>query len=341
MKQTSPRLIGAFVIGGILLLVAALLLFSAQDLFTPKRKFVAYFEQSVNGLNVGAPVRFRGIPIGEVLMIEGIFNPESGTMIPRLTLEVRPETMVNAVLREGDYTLFPILVKRGMRASLESASLLTGQLYVSLDFHPDEPPRQLGGGKDEYPEMPTIESGLNETIAKLSELPLQELLVSATNTLMAAEDLLRNPDIGRSIAALPSLLTGTDAAIGDLRSLLNNQVPGLLANTNTAVSDIRHYINGDLNSTTRILNETLEGAGGSLQTLATTLNDKSLVQAQTTMNEFDKTLQLVQQRLSRDDALNRELLTTLREMGGAARSMRELADNLKRHPETLIRGKSQ
>jgi paraquat-inducible protein B len=59
------------------------------------------------------------------------------------------------------------------------------------------------------------------------------------------------------------------------------------------------------------------------------------------MNEFDKTLQLVQQRLSRDDALNRELLTTLREMGGAARSMRELADNLKRHPETLIRGKSQ
>ena len=363
MKETNPKLIGVFVVGGIMLLVGALVLFSSQDLFTPKRKFVAYFQQSVNGLNVGAPVRFRGIPIGEVLRIEGIFNPEQGNMIPRLTLEVRPETMANAVLKEGEYTLFPLLVKNGMRASLKSASLLTGQLYVSLDFHPDEPVRQLGNGEDEYPEMPTIESGFDEAIAKLSDLPLQEVLARASGALAAVETLLRNPDIGKTIAALPSLLAKTDASVGDFRSLLNNDLAGLLANsdstvgdirrlinddvasvlTNTGhtVSDLRRYINNDLTPTTQSLNETLTDTGSSLQGLITTLNDKSLMQVDATMSELDKTLQLVQQRLGKDDVLTFELLTTLCEVGGAARSTRELVDYLKQHPESLIRGKSQ
>ena len=64
MKEANPKLIGVFVIGGLALFVAALLFLSSRDLFTPKSIFVAYFQQSVNGLNVGAPIRFRGIPVG-------------------------------------------------------------------------------------------------------------------------------------------------------------------------------------------------------------------------------------------------------------------------------------
>ena len=363
MKEANPKLIGVFVVGGIMLMVASLVLFSSRDLFTPKRKFVAYFQQSVNGLNVGAPVRFRGIPIGEVLRIEGIFDPERGHMTPRLILEIRPETMANAVLREGEYTLFPLLVKSGMRASLKSASLLTGQLYVSLDFHPDEPVRMLGNDKDEYPEMPTIESGFDEAIAKLSDLPLQEVLVRASGTLAAAEALLRNPDIGKTIAALPLLLANTDATVGDIRSLLNSDLANLLANSDATIGDMRRVVNNELASvltntditvrdmrgfiqgklatTTQTMNETLVEVRGSIQELIKTLNDKSLVEVGATMSEFNKTLQLAQQRLGKDDVLTFELLTTLREIGSAARSLRELADNLKQHPESLIRGKSQ
>jgi len=341
MKEANPKLTGVFVIGGIILMVASLVLFSSRDLFTPKRKFVAYFQQSVNGLNVGSPVRFRGIPIGEVLRIEGIFDPERGHMTPRLILEVRPETMANAVLREGEYTLFPLLVKSGMRASLKSASLLTGQLYVSLDFHPDEPARMLGNGKEEYPEMPTIESGLEEVIAKLSDLPLQEVLVRASNTLSAAEALLRNPDIDKTIAALPLLLAKTDATVGDMRRVVNNELTSVLTDTDIAVRDMQGFIQGDLVTTTQTMSETLVEVRGSVKELIKTLNDKSLVQIGATMGEFNKTLQLAQQRLGKDDVLTFELLSTLREIGGAARSLREFADNLKQHPESLIRGKSQ
>ncbi|MFQ5757980.1 MAG: MlaD family protein, partial [Acidiferrobacterales bacterium] len=122
MKKASPRLIGLFVIGSVLLMVAAVLLFGSQHLFAKKRRFVAYFTQSIQGLALGAPVMFRGVTIGEVVNIDAVFDPSTGSVVPRATLEVRPETIVNVELPQDakKYPLFPILVKHGMRASLRS-----------------------------------------------------------------------------------------------------------------------------------------------------------------------------------------------------------------------------
>jgi len=318
MKKTDPKLIGIFVLGGLMLVVAALVLFSSQDYFTPKRQFVAYFHQSVNGLNVGAPVRFRGIPVGEVLAIEGVYEPDTGNMIPRLILEFRPETLENAAVREGEYTLFPLLLKNGLRASLKSASLLTGQLYVSLDFHPNVPVRTLGNENDKYPEMPTIDSGFDETLAKLSELPFEEVLARMGSTLAALEEILRNPNISDALAALP----------------------GLLADADSTVVELEKFVTGELTITAATATETLESARGSLRTLAAKLADESLVQLDSSLAQFDKTLQLVEKRLGQDDPLSYELLTTLREVSSAARSMRDLADSLEEHPESLLRGKT-
>ena len=335
MKEANPKLIGIFVIGGLALVAAALVLFSSQDLFTPKRIFVAYFRQSVNGLNVGAPIRFRGIPVGEVLRIDGIYDPETGNMIPRLTLEFRPETMENARVEEGEYTLLPLLLKSGMRASLKSASILTGQLYVALDFHPDKPERYLGSGIDAYPELPTIDSGLDEVITKFSELPIEEVVARMTSTLAAAEDLLRNPHLDESLAALPTLLTDAD----------------------TFVVDLRQFMKSDVSNTMREASRTLESARKSMQTLTTTVNDETLVQLNSTLiefekmaqllekrisstlTEFEKTSQLVQKRLSKKDPLTVELIATLRQIKSAARAVSDLAEALERQPESLIRGK--
>ena len=335
MKEANPKLIGIFVIGGFALVAAALVLFSSQDLFTPKRIFVAYFRQSVNGLNVGAPIRFRGIPVGEVLRIDGIYDPETGNMIPRLTLEFRPETMENARVEEGEYTLLPLLLKSGMRASLKSASILTGQLYVALDFHPDKPERYLGSGIDAYPELPTLDSGLDEVITKFSELPIEEVVARMTSTLAAAEDLLRNPHLDESLAALPTLLTDAD----------------------TFVVDLRQFMKSDVSNTVREASRTLESARKSMQTLTTTVNDETLVQLNSTLiefektaqlleerisstlTEFEKTSQLVRKRLSEKDPLTVELIATLRQIKSAARAVSDLAVALEEQPESLIRGK--
>ncbi len=318
MKEANPKLIGAFVIGAITLLVAAMVLFSSQDLFTPKRKFVAYFQQSVNGLNVGAPVRFRGIPVGEVIFIDGVYDPETGNMIPRLVFEFRPETLENAVVQDGEYTLLPLLLKNGLRASLKSASLLTGQLYVALDFHPDTIERRLSSGNDDYPEMPTIDSGFDEALAKLSDLPLEEVLSRAGGAFEAVEDLLRQPGLQEAIATLPMLLTDADATIVDLKQ----------------------YLARDLVAVTEEARNTLASVRNSVQSLSTTLTDKSLVQVDATLNEMQVVLKLLHQRLEPGDPVTQELVLALREVGGAARSLRELADMLDEHPESLLRGKA-
>ena len=318
MKEANPKLIGVFVIGAITLLVAAMVLFSSQDLFTPKRKFVAYFQQSVNGLNVGAPVRFRGIPVGEVIFIDGVYDPETGNMIPRLVFEFRPETLENAVVQDGEYTLLPLLLKNGLRASLKSASLLTGQLYVALDFHPDTIERRLSSGNDDYPEMPTIDSGFDEALAKLSDLPLEEVLSRAGGAFEAVEDLLRQPGLQEAIATLPMLLTDADATIVDLKQ----------------------YLARDLVAVTEEARNTLASVRNSVQSLSTTLTDKSLVQVDATLNEMQVVLKLLHQRLEPGDPVTQELVLALREVGGAARSLRELADMLDEHPESLLRGKA-
>lgn len=318
MKKANPKLIGAFVIGGLALVVMALVLFSSQDLFTPKRFFVAYFQQSVNGLNIGASVRFRGIPIGEVLQIDGVYDPETGNMIPRLTLEFRPETMKNATVEEGEYTLLPFLLDRGMRASLKSASLLTGQLYVALDFHPGTPERYLGSGIDEYPELPTIDSGLDQVIARLTELPIEELIAHLSSALAAAEDLLRHPRVEESLTVLPTLLTDADLTVVDLRN----------------------FINRDVADVAREASQMLVAARSALQSLSTTITEESLVQVNSTLTEFEETLQLLNERLDANDPLMHELIAALREIGSAARSVRDLADALEEHPESLVRGKT-
>lgn len=314
--NANPKLVGAFVLGGIVLLIAASVFLSSSELFTPKRIFVAYFQQSVNGLNVGAPIKFRGIPIGEVLEIEGVFDPDTGNMIPRLTMEFRPETMRNAEVEEGEYTLLSTLLEAGLRASLESQSILTGQLYVGLDFHPNTPARYLGED-DEYPEMPTIDSGFDELIAKFSELPIGDVVARAISTLAAVENILRNPSIDEILAALPVLLDDTDSAIIDLTA----------------------YVNGGLTELTDDATETMLTARNSLDTLTTTLTDDSLVQLKVTLAGVNETLQLVRQRLERADPLTYEALSALREIGRAARSIRELADELEANPESLLRGR--
>jgi paraquat-inducible protein B len=317
MSKTSPRLIGIFVIGGALLIVAALVLFSSNDLFTPKRTFVAYFQQSVNGLNVGAPVRFRGIPVGEVTAIDGVYDPQSGNMIPRVTLQFLPETLENAMVEEGEYTLFPLLLERGIRASLRSASLLTGQLYVSMNFHPDEPARYLGGGSDPYPEMPTIDSKFDEAITKLTELPLEELIGRAAAALVAVESLLADPNVGRSMEALAELLENTDGGVSELRAVVH--------------ADARET----LVETTRFLKTSRE----SVELIAGQVHEHSLVQVDRTLHELEQALAVVQQRLSPADPLSRELIAMLRAVSSAATSTGELADAIEENPEALLRGK--
>src|SRR5207237_10135097 len=142
----------------------------ARALKSPDRladSYVLVFNQSVRGLQPGAPVDFRGIVVGEVAAIHTQFDPESQKISIPVEIRIYPERFTSR-LRGGapkggrlarNGSLVAGLVERGLRAQLRTGSLLTGQLYVALDFFPDAPRAKLDLAQSP-PELPTTPSTL-------------------------------------------------------------------------------------------------------------------------------------------------------------------------------------
>ena len=318
MKQANVKSIGAFVIIAVLLVVAAVFYFGSQDFLKEERRFVAYFDSSVNGLNVGAPVKFRGIEIGQVESIEGVYDPKKMSLTPRVILVIYPETMQNAELRDGEYNLFEPLVKSGMRGSLKSQSLLTGQLFVSLDFYPDQAVRTLGSGNDPYPEMPTVETGLGEFLASIQKLPIDQLIGQLSSTLTSLNQVLANDNLQTTLAKLPALADSVQ----------------------NSADSFGRFADKDLPQTTDEMRKLLATSGTSVSAISNKLNKDTLVRLDSTLAQVDQTLVLAQSRLDRDDPVSMELVNALREMSAAAASINRLTELLEEQPDSLIRGKS-
>lgn len=131
-KQANPKLIGAFVLGGLALLVLGLVIFGGTRWLGERRTYVAYFPGSVKGLRVGAPVDFRGVTIGRVTDIRIRYDASDGTMQIPVVMEFEPAriTVIGAddvVEHRGD---LDDLIRRGLRAQLQTQSIVTGLLLI-------------------------------------------------------------------------------------------------------------------------------------------------------------------------------------------------------------------
>ena len=141
-KKTQPALIGAFVLGAITLAIAALFFVAGGDLWKKKSRYIMYFDGSVYGLQVGAPVVFRGVNIGLVRQIgialdsnqQSFFIPVEIELFAQPAVDLYGQSVdINNQMASGQF------VTQGLRAQLSMQSLLTGQLYIDLDFHPETP----------------------------------------------------------------------------------------------------------------------------------------------------------------------------------------------------------
>jgi paraquat-inducible protein B len=236
MSKANPAVIGGFVIGAIALIVIGLLVYGGAGWFVQRNKYVAYFPGSVKGLRVGAPVDFRGVTIGQVTEIRVRFNPEDvGASIP-VIMEFNPTQIEVAgggpvASQPGDAES---LFKAGLRAQLQSQSLLTGLLFVNLDFRKDAPAR-LVGGDEPYPEIPTIPSGFEQLQQTAGDIAvrLPEVVDRLGGALTSIdEELARNRDdirkIVADVAATAEAIKGQTPAVGKI-----------LANTQDASGEVR------------------------------------------------------------------------------------------------------
>jgi phospholipid/cholesterol/gamma-HCH transport system substrate-binding protein len=160
VNRANPKVIGAFVVGAVALVVIGVLLLGGAQWLTQKRTFVAYFEGSVKGLNVGAPVEFQGVRVGSVTDIQLQFlTAEKEFRIP-VFIQIEPDKMTEVGRRiELHGQLLKPLVERGLRAQLEMQSIVTGQLAVQLGFHPDTPIRLVQLVMIKYPNYHAARAG--------------------------------------------------------------------------------------------------------------------------------------------------------------------------------------
>lgn len=196
---------------------------------TEKVPYVLYFDGSVRGLDVGAPVEFRGIRVGSVTSVDLVLDTEAEKALIPVTIVIEPQRIkrVGSRFAEDPYAGMNILVQKGLRAQLRPGSLITGQLYVNLNFVPDAPKKELIRNAGEPPQIPTIPSeleeltrSLNGVLERLAKLPLESVLDDARSTLQSIQNVVNSPDVTQSLESLRGAMESADATMAQARATL-------------------------------------------------------------------------------------------------------------------------
>ncbi len=236
-RRADPVLIGAFVLGAIALSVATLLLVAGGEVFREHRQQIMYFEGAAQGLQIGAPVMFLGVKIGSVKKIRLGLDEASGRFLVPVTAEIEPNVVHTANGEQIDLRdpqTQRRLVERGLRARLRMQSLLTGQLYVDLDFHPDKPARFRSSDPAAH-EIPTIPTPVQELTGKLENFPVDAFLAD----LAAIGESLRGLTGDPATRELPRRAQEALARIETLTARLDAQLAPAMTEARKDLAELR------------------------------------------------------------------------------------------------------
>jgi len=322
-KKTSKTVIGIFVVSALALVVASVLIFGSGDFLKDRYKFVLFFKDSVKGLNVGAPVVFLGVQVGEVKDISVIQDPSKSSFYIQVIVELtsgkikQSLTKVTSAPKET-YEYCNQLIKQGLRAELGLQSVVTGQLQIELDFYPKEKAIFVGENA-QFQEIPTIPSKFEKLTKTLENLPLKEIVDKVSSSLNRIDALLESPEIIET-------LQSTKLAMKDARKVfynINKQVPPLLNKLDVVLESY--------GALAQNMDQQVAPLSFKVDELVKTVNEAS--------KQADRTLKTIENVVGENSITTVELTETLKEFSSAARSIRNLADYLNRHPETLVRGR--
>ena len=365
--RVNSAAIGAFVVGAIVLLLVALLVWGGTGLFRSKLTYVLFFDSAVTGLNKGAPVLARGVKIGEVTDVQLRWGTRG---VIGVYVGLEPD-LVKGMAEGGPAQALERAVQQdGLRAQLRLESFVTGVLYVALDLRPDTP-IVLRGLDPKVPELPTIPTVIELWTAKLErfaekieKIPLDHIGQSAAAVLDGVRTMVDSKDAH-------DLFKNVNAAIGDARTLVGH----VDARIDPLIGEIRQTLarlDGGLDAARKLVAD-VDGrvdpvftqAEAALKSAQTTLDDaRPLIEdlrriaakldaqadplltslrgtsdaARVTLERAQLTLGTVDQTLEQDSPLGLELFQMLRELRAAAVALRSLADYLERVPDAPVYG---
>lgn len=346
-KPVNPMAIGGFMLGGLALLIMALLVFGSGQFFKPKIHWVVYFDTSLNGLNVGAPVKVQGVQVGIVKEIELQLDASRQHLMKPVVLEIEPDRVAmpdGRPLSAGLLTdhqkdeTFKSLLGAGLRARLEVQSILTGLLYVDLDFRQGQPARLTGLNYHDLREVPSIPPTVDEVMNTLEDLlrrvrsmPLEGMISDAAATLTELRKLVDSNETRRSQAALTVALENVQTLLAGLE----RDMPGVLKGLNQTL--------GQVGQTSREFSVTARETRVAVQALQGQ-STPVLKEAERTLEKATEALESTREaanNIADTTAPDSSLQDAVLELRKAAQSLRQLTDYLERHPDAVLFGKPE
>jgi phospholipid/cholesterol/gamma-HCH transport system substrate-binding protein/paraquat-inducible protein B len=319
--------LGLFVLGAIAILVAAIIVLGAGSLFERTFRAETYIEESIQGLDVGAPVKYRGVKVGELEKVDFVttrYGLEDGRI--RLVMAFRMD-VVPRLERETPDEAVRHMTERGLRIRLASAGL-TGGVYLELDLKdPKANPPPAIGWTPEHPYLPSVPStgakftsSVEVILEHLEKIKFQEISDKILVLLDSLNGVIKNAD--PAVTELRTVLSDADGLVKDVRRLVNEDVGKEVKSLLSTTRDVIEKEVGPAVKSTRVAAEhlpaTLEKIDGTLDRVASTLR------------RIDRTL-------SEDTGSIDESLDNLRVATG---DLRELLGEVKRYPTQALFGEA-
>lgn len=325
-KPANPKMIGGFVLGAIALIVLGVMYFGGAQLFAERQRYVMFFSGSVKGLRVGAPVTWRGVPIGQVDDINLLYNPDRLKFFIEIIVEIDPQESV--IVGDQAKSSMPKdqiqrLIAKGLRAQLVQQSFVTGQLAIQVNMFPGTPANLVGLNPDltEIPTVPStfaqIEDAISTITTKLQALDVTKIAADLEATATAIRDIVAAPELKQAFV-------NAELALNDARELMRK------------MNERFDPLADELTATVKTADSTLVEAKQAIVQAKQAFSEvqRSLARAETLLTTADKVIRP-------GSPLHFEMVNALRDVSGAARSLKSLADTLERNPDALLFGRRQ
>jgi paraquat-inducible protein B len=325
-QKANPTLIGAFVVGAVVIAVAGLLLLGSGKIFHRMRPFVLFLQGDVTGLRIGSPVRFQGVQVGAVTNIRLYITPEGAKPVIPVTILLDENLIQSKSGTDVDLDANTIhrAIEHGLRARLDTESLLTGQRCIALDIAPETPARLLGLSKD-MEEIPTVPGSFEEMRKLLKDLggvDFRGVVDELTQTSRALRQLVAAPETQALPGSLQKSIDGFDRLVTTLREQIE-PIGARIDDTSKAVQQVAT----ELETTMKTLRPSIESMR------------KTVERTKDVEDELTKTLASARATLDPNAPLVVQLQSTLQEFAATARSLRALSELIERDPSVLLRGK--
>jgi paraquat-inducible protein B len=320
--KANPTVIGVFVLGAILIAIGAVFFFGSADLFAKKQTYVSYFAQSVSGLQTGSNVKFKGVNIGKVTrVLLGVGKDQP--VYAKVFYQIDQAVFDRDFGGTSKFNLFDVegtkkRVEQGLRVRLDFESLISGQLYMALDFVKDPAPFTYHDNPSDYaleiPVQPSdieaIVSNLTKAISNLGNVDFLAISKDLQSLILSAKD------------GIDSLKL---AEVGDsLNHLVNGpELKGALTSVKDAFDQ---------------MDITLKKFQNELDPITANLNP-TLEEAKKTMAQLEDATRQLDRMLSSNSSFRYQLDSTLSQIGSAADALQRLSEFLERNPNSILFGR--